>query len=94
MLADSHNNLNRWKNYFSHLLTVHRVSDVRHTAELLVPDFTPFEVEITIAKLKRYKLPCSDQIPAELIQTGGEILRSEILKLINSIWNKENSPDQ
>jgi hypothetical protein len=42
LLADSHNILNRWKNYFSQLLNVHRVSDVRqiniHTAEPLVPD--------------------------------------------------------
>jgi hypothetical protein len=28
-LADSHNILNRWKNYFSQLLNVHRISDVR-----------------------------------------------------------------
>jgi hypothetical protein len=64
--------LNRWKNYFSKLLNVHRVSDVRqieiHIAEPLVPDPSPFEVEITIAKLKRYKLLGSDEIPAELIQ--------------------------
>jgi hypothetical protein len=44
--------------------------------------------------LKRYKPPGSDQIPAELIQTGGETLRSEIVKLVNSIWNKEELPDQ
>jgi hypothetical protein len=35
-------------------------------------------VEIDIAKLKKYKSPGSDQIPAELIQAGGEILLSEI----------------
>jgi hypothetical protein len=29
LLADPHNILNRWKNYFSQLLNVHRVSDVR-----------------------------------------------------------------
>jgi hypothetical protein len=29
LLADPHNVLNRWKNYFSQLLNVHRVSDVR-----------------------------------------------------------------
>jgi hypothetical protein len=28
-LADAHNILNRWKNYFSQLLKVHNVSDVR-----------------------------------------------------------------
>jgi hypothetical protein len=44
--------------------------------------------------LKNYKLPDSDQIPAELIQAGGEILRSEIRKLISSIWNKEELHDQ
>jgi hypothetical protein len=49
----------------------------------------PFEVEIAITKLKRYKSPGSDEIPAELIQTGGQILRFKIHKVINSIWNKE-----
>jgi hypothetical protein len=39
-----------------------------HTAEQLIPEPCPFEVEIAIAKLKRYKSPGSDQIPAELIQ--------------------------
>jgi hypothetical protein len=29
LLADSHIVLNRWKNYFSQLLNVHNVSDVR-----------------------------------------------------------------
>jgi hypothetical protein len=53
----------------------------------LVPDPSPFEVEIAIAKLKKYKLPGSDQILEELIQAG-EILHSKICKLINSIWNK------
>jgi hypothetical protein len=51
-------------------------------------------VEIAIAKLKKYKSPGSDQIPAELIQAGGEILLSAIYKLINSFWNKEELPDQ
>jgi hypothetical protein len=59
LLPDSHNILNRWNNYFSQLLNVHGVSDVKqieiHTAEPLVPDPSPFEVEIAIAKLKRYK---------------------------------------
>jgi hypothetical protein len=41
--------LNRWKNYFSQLLNVHNVSDVRqievHTAEPLVPGPSCLEVE-------------------------------------------------
>jgi hypothetical protein len=57
LLADSHNILNMWKNYFSQLLIVHSVSDVRQieirTAEPFVPDHIHFEVEIAIAKLKK-----------------------------------------
>jgi hypothetical protein len=97
-LRISHNILNRWKNYFSQLLNVHNVSDVRqievHTAEPLVPGPSRLEVKIAIANLNKYKSPGSDQIPAELIQAGGEILLSEIHKLINSVCNKEELPDQ
>jgi hypothetical protein len=35
-----------------------------------------------------------DQIPAEPIQAGGNRLLSAIHKLINSVWNKEELPDQ
>jgi hypothetical protein len=69
--------LNRWKNYFSQLLNVHNGSDIRqikvHMAEPLVPGPSRLEVEIAIAKLKKYKSPSSDQIPVELIQAGGKI---------------------
>jgi hypothetical protein len=44
--------------------------------------------------LKKYKLPDNDQILAELIQVGGKMLLSAIHKLINSVWNKEELPDQ
>jgi hypothetical protein len=95
LLVDSHNILNRWKKYFSQLLTVHNVSYVRqievYMTEPLVPGPSRLEVEIAIAKLEKYKSPGSDQIPAELIQAGGD--RSAIHKLINSVWNKEELPD-
>jgi hypothetical protein len=74
---------------------VHNVRQIEvHTTESLVPGPSRLEVEIAIAKLKMYKSPGSDQIPAELIQAGGEILLSAIHKLINSVWNKEELPDQ
>jgi hypothetical protein len=77
---------------------VHNISDVRqievHTAEPLVPGPSRLEAEIAIAKLKKYKSPGSDQIPAELIQAGGEILMSVFHKLINSCWSKKELPDQ
>jgi hypothetical protein len=96
--ADSLSIFNRWKNYFSQLLNVHNVSDVRqievHTAETLVPGPIRLEVELAILKLKNCKSPGNDQILAELIQAGGEILLSVIHRLINSVCNKEELPDQ
>jgi hypothetical protein len=96
LLADSNTIVNRWKSFSSQLLSVHNVSDVRqieiHTAEPLVPG--PSHVEDEIAKLRKYKSPDSDQIPAEVTQAGGEALVSVIRKFTDSIWNKEEFPDQ
>jgi hypothetical protein len=46
--------------------------------EPLVPGPSRLEVEIAIAKLKKYKSPGSDQIPAALIEAGGEMLLSAV----------------
>jgi hypothetical protein len=89
LLADPYKILNRWKNYFCELLNVHGVGGVRqtemHTAEPFVPKPSASEVEAAIGKLKRYKSPGVDRIPAELIQAGEDTLRSEIHKLITLI---------
>jgi hypothetical protein len=54
------------------------VGDVRqiemHRAEPLVPEPSPFEVEIALTMLKRCVSPDSDQIPSELLKAGGEML--------------------
>jgi sorting nexin-29 len=55
-----------------------------NTAEPLVPEPSLVEVEIAIGKLKSYKSPGTDQIPAELIKAAGETLCSEIHILICS----------
>jgi hypothetical protein len=98
LLADSQNILNRWKIFFNQVLNVHGVHDVRqmdiHTAEPLVPELGFIEVVIAIENLKSYKSPGADQIPAELIKAGGETLYSEIHRLICSIWNKKELPQQ
>jgi hypothetical protein len=65
-----------------------------HKAEPLALDPNSFEVEIAIAKLKRYKSLGSDEIPVELIRAGNDILCSKIHKLINFTWNKEEFLDQ
>jgi hypothetical protein len=44
--------------------------------------------------LKICKSPGIHQIPAELIRAGGVTKWPEIHKRINSIWNKEEVPEQ
>jgi hypothetical protein len=90
--------MSKWKNFFIQVLSVHEFHDVRqmdiHTTEPLVPEPSLVEVKIAIGKLKSYKSPGTDNIPAELIKAGGETLCSEIHRLICSIWNKEELPQQ
>ena len=84
MVADSDSTLARWRNYFSQLLNVDGVHDVRqtetHTAEPLVPKPSGLEYELAIEKLKSHKSPGTDQIPAKLIKAGGRTICFEIHK--------------
>ena len=64
------------------------------TAKPLIPEPTLLEVEVTIKKLKKYKSPGIDQILAELIQDGGNLLLTEIYKLVLAIWKKKILPEQ
>jgi hypothetical protein len=106
LVADCHSSLGRWRNYFFfhfihyflQLLNVRGDNNVRQAemckAEPLVPEPSAFEVEMASEKLKWYKSPGIDQIPAKLIKAGGSKICCEIHKLINSIWNKEELPEQ
>ena len=94
LVADSYSIVARWRNYFSQLWNVHGVSDIKHTAEPLMPEPSAFEVELATKKLKSHKLPGIDQITAELIKEGGRTIHHEIHKLITSIWSKEELPEE
>jgi hypothetical protein len=80
------------------VLNVYGVHNARqkdiHTAEPLVPEPSLRKVETAIGKWKIYKSLGTDQILAKLIKAGGETLYSEVYKLICSIWNKEELPQQ
>ena len=59
-----------------------------------MPEPSAFEVDLAIEKLKSHKSPGTDQIPAELIREGGGSIRLQIHKIIVSIWNKEELPEE
>jgi len=93
LVANARSILARWKNYFSQLLNVHGVNNVRqteiYTAEPLVP-----EVEMGIEKLKCHTLPGIDQIQTEMIKTGGRTICYEGHTLTISVWNKKALPEE
>ena len=93
LVTGCHSILAVWMNNFSQLLNVYVLYVVRqreiHTAERLVPEPSAFEVEMAIEKLKKDK---NNYLLIKFQQNGlrqEAVLRSEIHKLINSIWNKE-----
>jgi len=94
LVADSYTILVRWSKFFCHVLNVHGVNDVKqteiHTAELLVPESSASAFELALEKLKSNKSPGIEQIPTEFTKT----IRCEFHKLIISIWNKEELPEQ
>ena len=77
---------------------MHGVKDVGqaeiHTAEPLVPEPSASEVELATDKLKSHKSPGIDQIPAELFKAWGRTICYETHKLIISISNWEELPEE
>jgi hypothetical protein len=73
-LVDSHNILNRWKNYFSQLLNVHDISDARqlemHMAEPLVSGPVLLSLKL-------------------LLQSGKSINHQEMIKFWEKWLNQE-----
>ena len=98
LVTGFHSILSRWGNHFSQLLNIHGIKDVRQreiqTAESPVPEPSAYEDELANEKLKSHKSPGICGIPAEPIKARGRTIRSEINKLINSIWNKEELPEE
>jgi hypothetical protein len=65
-----------------------------HTTEPLVPEPNDFQGGLAIEKLKSHKSPGFDQIPAEFIKAVGSLSCGEIHKLIISILDKEELPEE
>ena len=59
-----------------------------------MPEPSAFEFEMAIEKLKIHKSPGIDQIPAQMIKAGGRTNLSQIHKLLNSVWNRQELPEE
>jgi len=77
---------------------MHAVNDVRwperHTTEQQVTDPNALEFELAIGKLKSHTSSGIDKILTELIVAEGRTIRHEIHKIVISLWNKEELPEE
>ncbi|XP_066982159.1 uncharacterized protein [Macrobrachium rosenbergii] len=86
-----------WKNYFCELLNrddpINPVEG-RHmqAPDLIVEEPTLIDVKNVINSLKHNTAPGLNNIPAELLKNGGEMLHSKILELLIKIWRTEEKP--
>ena len=86
----------RWTEYCSELCNYescgdNAVLDCSQSPEDLQPILCE-EVEIAVASLKRGKSTGADNIPAELVQTGGETMIDVLTEICNRIWRTGKWP--
>ena len=66
MFADSHSPLAGLRNHYSKPFSDVRNTEI-HTTQSVVPETLDFGIEMAVDKLKRYKSPGINRIPAEWI---------------------------
>ena len=83
--------LSRWTEYCSELYNYESCGDniVLDCSQPPEEDLQPIlreEVEIAVASLKKGKSAGVDNIPAELVQAGGETMIDVLTEICNRIW--------
>ena len=89
--------LSRWREYCSELYNYESCGDnaVLDCSKPPEEDLQPIlreEVEIAVASLKRGKSAGVDNIPAELVQAGGETMIDVLTETCNKIWRPGEWP--
>ena len=89
--------LSRWTDYYSELYNYETFGDnaVLDCSQPPNEDLQPIlreEAEIAVASLKKGKSDGVDNIPAELVQAGGEIMIDVLIEICNRIWRTEEWP--
>ena len=89
--------LSRWTEYCSELYNYESCGDniVLDCSQPPEEDLQPIlreEVEIAVASLKKGKSAGVDNIPAELVQAGGETMIDVLAEICNRIWRTGEWP--
>ena len=96
-LTEERHILNRWTEYCSELYNYKADGDpsVLNSPQTDTEDDHPIlrrEVEAAVQSLKKGKSAGVDNIPAEVVQAGGEDVTTALTKICNKIWQKGEWP--
>jgi hypothetical protein len=98
LLSDPTEMAERWREYFEELLSDQTENSSPTINSPLETDLDELpsleEVKEALAHLKRNKACGEDQIPAELLQHGGDHFCKEIHRVLTEIWKQEKMPDE
>jgi hypothetical protein len=99
VVSQSYRILAGWKDYFCKMFNISEATDIQNIIRedtnnpLQIPLPSYNKICFIINKLKLNKAAGSD-IPPELLKHGGRTLRQKLHKLILTIWNNEQLPQQ
>ena len=96
-LTEKQDILKRWSEYCSELYNYRATGDpeVLNVPAATDNDNYPIlreELEAAVKPLKKWKSAGADNIPAELVQAGGEAMISALLTICNKIWQTGEWP--
>jgi hypothetical protein len=98
LFTDSHGILAIWSKRFSQSFYLFGVNDFRktevHKSKPIGPESIAFGFEMSIEKVRGRKLLGIDHIPTEMFKAWDKTISLEVQKLINTIWNKEELPEE
>ena len=99
-IQTSKERLSCWKRHFEGVINVPTtvvaevIADVEDQATNDTSEVTREEVEVAVRKLKNGKAPGSDEIVAELVKNGEQVVVDWLLELLRELWRTKRVPQE
>ena len=99
-LQKSEEKLERWKQHFEKVLNVQNeveanvLEDLEDHSETDTSQLTSEEVEQAVKKLQNGKAAGEDEIVAEMLKSGGEVMIDWLLEILQEVWRTKQLPSE
>ena len=89
-----------WKQHFGKVLNVQNkveanvLEDLEDHSETDTSQLTREEVELAVKKLQNGKAAGEDEIVAEMLKSGGEVMIDWLLEILQEVWETKQLPSE